>query len=189
MVLFACSEQKKELPVYGQTQLNDKGEEVDHTIAPFRFTNQDGEVVSDSDYEGTVYVSDFFFTTCKTICPEMTIQLARLQKELGFDGYKILSHTVNPETDSEEVLRAYADNMGADLKNWDFVTGDAQTIYRQAASYQVAALKDTNQLMPFVHSEYLILIDKKSRVRGLYDGTSTEEVDKLITDLKWLIKQ
>ena len=138
---------------------------------------------------GKVYIADFFFTTCKTICPQMTLQLARAQKELKGEDYFILSHTVNPEYDTTAVLLSYANAMGADLTNWDFVTGDAQKIYRQAASYQVVALADTTQVIPFVHSEYLVLVDKQKRVRGLYDGTDSLEVNKLIEDTKWLIRQ
>ena len=109
------------------------------------------------------------------------------QELKGFD-FKILSHTVNPKQDTAAVLLSYAKEMKANLDNWDFVTGDAQKIYRQAATYQVVAYEDTTLEIPFLHSDYLVLIDEKSRVRGLYDGTETKEVDKLIEDIKWLIK-
>lgn len=189
LILVACSTPKEPLPIYGQKQLNEKGEEVDHTISKFKFINQNGKKISQKDYLGIVYITDFFFTTCPSICPQMTIQLARAQNALKGEDYKILSHTVNPQFDTTDVLLAYAQKMGADLSNWDFVTGDAQKIYKQAASYQVVALEDTTQPIPFVHSEYLVLVDKKSRVRGLYDGTDSLEVNKLIEDTKWLIKQ
>ena len=118
----------------------------------------------------------------------MTDQLTRVQKELRGEDYFILSHTVNPAYDTSSVLLDYSKRMNADLYNWDFVTGDAQKIYKQAASYQVIALKDTTVPIPFVHSEYLVLVDKKSRVRGLYDGTNIQEVNQLIKDTKWLIR-
>lgn len=188
-IVTACNEVKEPLPILGQKLLNDKGEEIDHTISKFRFLNQNNQMVTRSDYEGKVYIADFFFTTCKGICPQMTKQLARAQNELKGVNYRILSHTVNPEHDSTDVLLAYANKMDADLSNWDFVTGNAQTIYRMAASYKIAAVKDTTQPIPFVHSEYLVLIDKKMRIRGLYDGTDSLEVNKLIEDTKWLVKQ
>ncbi len=188
LLVWACGEPKQPLPIYGQKQFNEKGEEVDHTVSKFKFVNQNNELVTQEKFQGKVYIADFFFTTCKTICPEMTIQLARAQKALKGQDYRILSHTVNPEYDTTDILLAYAQKMDADLSNWDFVTGNAQKIYRQAASYQVVALEDTTQPIPFVHSEYLVLVDKKSRVRGLYDGTDTTEVNKLIEDVKWLIK-
>ncbi len=189
LVLLACNSNREPLPVYGQKQLNEKGEEVDHTVSNFKFINQNNQFVTQEKYNGKVYITDFFFTTCKTICPQMTLQLARAQKELKGEDYFILSHTVNPEYDTTSVLSSYAKAMGADLINWDFVTGDAQKIYRQAASYQVVALADTTQVIPFVHSEYLVLVDKQKRVRGLYDGTDSLEVNKLIEDTKWLIRQ
>ncbi|MDG1517345.1 MAG: SCO family protein [Flavobacteriales bacterium] len=187
--LVACNQPKKSLPVYGRKQMNDKGIDVDHTISKFSFINQSNRLVTQKDFEGKVYITDFFFTTCKTICPKMTTQLSRIQQELKGEDYKILSHTVNPSYDSSSVLLDYSKEMKADLSNWDFVTGNAQEIYKQAASYQVVAIEDTSQPIPFVHSEYLVLIDKQSRVRGMYDGTDKIEVDKLINDTKWLIKQ
>ena len=187
--LVACNQPQKKLPVYGRKQMNDKGIDVDHTISKFSFINQSNRLVTQKDFEGKVYITDFFFTTCKTICPKMTTQLSRVQQELKGEDYRILSHTVNPSYDSSSVLLDYSKKMKADLSNWDFVTGNAQKIYKQAASYQVVAIEDTTQPIPFVHSEYLILIDKHSRVRGMYDGTDEIEVDKLINDTKWLIKQ
>jgi len=188
LILIACGEPKQPLPVYGEKDFNEKGEEIDHAVSDFKFINQNNQFITQEKYKGQVYVADFFFTSCKTICPEMTIQLARVQKELKEEDFSILSHTVNPEFDTTDVLLAYANKMGAELSNWDFVTGDAQKIYRQAVSYQVVAIKDTTVPIPFVHSEYLVLVDKKSRVRGLYDGTDTIEVNKLIEDIKWLNK-
>lgn len=188
LVLFACEAPIQPLQVFGQKQINERGDEVDHTISSFKFTNQNEKVITQKKFENQVYVADFFFTTCQTICPQMTLQLARVQKELKGENFSILSHTVNPSYDTTNVLLAYSKKMGAELSNWDFVTGDAQKIYKQAASYQVVAFEDTMAPLPFVHSEYLVLVDKKSRVRGLYDGTDSLEVNKLIEDIKWLIK-
>tara|TARA_B100001094_G_C18103313_1_gene757005 strand:- start:59 stop:679 length:621 start_codon:yes stop_codon:yes gene_type:complete len=188
LLFFSCGAPKQPLPVLGEKQINEKGEEVYHTVSNFNFTNQNDEIITQSKFKNKVYIADFFFTTCQTICPEMTKQLTRVQRELKGKDYRILSHTVNPNYDSEKVLLDYSIKMNADLYNWDFVTGDAQKIYKQAASYQVVALKDTLAPIPFVHSQYLVLIDKKSRVRGLYDGTDTEDVNKLIKDTKWLIR-
>ena len=188
-VIIACSSPKQPLPVYGQKQINNQGQEIDHTVSDFNFVNQHNQIITQDKYSNQVYVADFFFTTCQTICPKMTNQLIRVQKKLKGKDFSILSHTVNPEFDTTDILLDYSLKMGAELSNWDFVTGDAQKIYRQAASYQLTAIKDTTQLIPFVHSEYLVLVDKKNRIRGLYDGTDTIEVNKLITDIKWLIQQ
>lgn len=191
VLLFGCGPQPSQnpLPIYGEKDISSVGLEVDHTIPEFSFQNQNGKEITLKDYKGKVFIADFFFTTCPTICPIMTDQLARVQKELKGEDYKILSHTVNPEFDTENVLLDYANNKSADLSNWDFVTGKKYKIYRQAAEYLIVAAQDTTQEIEFVHSEKLVLIDKKGRVRGSYDGTNTEAVDQLIIDTKWLIKQ
>tara|TARA_B100000963_G_C22609717_1_gene664298 strand:- start:1549 stop:2169 length:621 start_codon:yes stop_codon:yes gene_type:complete len=188
LLIIACSSPKQPLPVYGQKQINNQGEEIDYTVSNFNFLNQHNQIITQENYSNQVYVTDFFFTTCQTICPIMTKQLVRVQKKLKGKNFSILSHTVNPEFDTTDILLDYALEMGAELSNWDFVTGDAQKIYKQAASYQLTAIKDTTQPIPFVHSEYLVLIDKKQRIRGLYDGTDTLEVNQLIEDIKWLIQ-
>ena len=177
------------LPIYGEKDIDEFGNDVDHVIRDFSFTNQNGEVVSLEKFKNTVFISDFFFTTCPSICPIMTKQLARVQKELDGEEYRIISHTVNPEFDTENVLLEYSKKQNADLNNWDFVTGDKQSIYKQAAEYLIIAGQDTTQEIEFVHSDKLVLIDQKGRIRGLYDGTENESVDKLINDLKWLIEK
>lgn len=177
------------LPIYGEKDIDEFGNDVDHVIRDFSFTNQNGEVVSLEKFKNTVFISDFFFTTCPSICPIMTKQLARVQKELEGEDYRIISHTVNPEFDTENVLLEYSKKQNADLNNWDFVTGDKQAIYKQAAEYLIIAGQDTTQEIEFVHSDKLVLIDQKGRIRGLYDGTENESVDKLINDLKWLIEK
>ena len=177
------------LPIYGEKDIDEYGNDVDHVIRDFSFTNQNGEVVSLEKFKNTVFISDFFFTTCPSICPIMTKQLARVQKELEGEEYGIISHTVNPEFDNENVLLEYSKKQNADLNNWDFVTGDKQAIYKQAAEYLIIAGQDTTQEIEFVHSDKLVLIGQKGRIRGLYDGTENESVDKLINDLKWLIEK
>ena len=188
-VIIACSSPRQPLPIYGEKQINSEGKEVDYTVSKFNFLNQNNQIVTQEKYQNKVYVTDFFFTTCQTICPKMTNELVRVQKKLKDKDFYILSHTVNPEFDTTDILLDYALKMDAELSNWDFVTGDAQEIYKQAASYQLTAIKDTTQPIPFVHSEYLVLIDKKNRIRGFYDGTDTLEVNKLIEDLQWLIQR
>jgi len=188
-VIIACSPPRQPLPIYGEKQINSEGKEVDYTVSKFNFLNQNNQIITQEKYQNKVYVTDFFFTTCQTICPKMTNELVRVQKKLKDKDFYILSHTVNPEFDTTDILLDYALKMDAELSNWDFVTGDAQEIYKQAASYQLTAIKDTTQPIPFVHSEYLVLIDKKNRIRGFYDGTDTLEVNKLIEDIQWLIQR
>lgn len=189
--LIGCGPQPSvdPLPIYGEKDMNELGEDVDHTIPSFSFVNQHGETITNSKFDSTIYIADFFFTTCPTICPIMTDQLARVQRELKGEPVRFLSHTVNPEFDTENVLLAYANKKSADLSNWDFVTGKKSKIYRLASDYLVVANQDTTQEIEFVHSDKLVLVDKENRVRGLYDGTDSKSVDQLIEDTKWLIQQ
>ena len=173
-----------------------------HSIPDFSFINQFGDTITQSDYSGSVYVANFIFTTCPTICPIMTYQMRRVQQKCanlpGFKDFKILSHSVNPDYDSPQVLKEYANRMEADLSNWNFVTGDKQSIYAMAPYYFVNAMEDSLAQGGFLHSEYFVIVDKQGRVRardddgnniGVYDGTSEYEVGLLIDDLKVLIAE
>lgn len=175
-----------------------------HQIPDFSFVNQNGDTITQDDYLGSVYVANFIFTTCPTICPVMTYQMRRIQQKTatlpGFNGnFKILSHTVNPQYDTHEVLLEYSKNMEADLSNWNFVTGDKSSIYSMAPYYFVNAMEDSLAEGGFLHSEFFVIVDKQGRVRardddngnniGVYDGTSDYEVGLLIEDLKILIAE
>jgi len=167
-----------------------------HTIAPFSFMNQNGQTVTNKDYDGKIYVADFFFTTCQTICPIMTNNMGWLQDKVkDMDDVKLLSHSVTPETDSVPVLRAYADLKGATDGKWNMVTGNKRDIYYIARkSYLALKTKKSSQLYDMVHTENFILVDKKDRIRGFYDGTNLDQptekgvknVAQLLEDIKWL---
>ena len=160
-----------------------------HTIADFSFVNQNGKTITQNDYDGKIYVADFFFTTCGSICPKMTSNLEDVQKAFA-DNPKVmlLSHTVFPETDSVSVLKDYAIKHNVDDKKWNLVTGDKKEIYTMARkSYLAVKLGKPEELYDMVHTENFILIDSKRRVRGFYDGTNKEEVQKLIEDINWLL--
>jgi len=162
---------------------------VYHKIPPFQFTNQLGETVTQETFEGKIYVANFFFTTCPTICPKMSAQMLRAQQKLSdFDDVMFLSHTVDPEADSVEALYEYAQLVHADHSKWHFVTGDKQTIYEQGVrGYLVSTQEDALAPGGFLHSELLILIDENKHIRGFYDGTSVTEVNRLIDEVKVLI--
>lgn len=183
------------LPYYGTKETVEtvvdgekKTDTIYHTVPPFRFTNQDGKLVSEQTFHNKIYVANFFFATCRSICPKMNTQMARVQERFtNQPDLYFLSHTVNPERDSVEALAEYARAIHANTKNWFFVTGDRKAIYDIAANgYLVAAAEDINAEGGFLHSELLILVDREKRIRGFYDGTSVAEVDKLIDDLKLL---
>lgn len=164
-----------------------------HTVPPFEFTNQDGKPFSSADVDGKIKVVDYFFTTCPTICPVMTKQMERLQWLIDDPAYNdvvLLSHTVNPEYDTPEVLRAYAEKNNANLEKWVFLTGDRNALYKQGVKgYLIPAQEDALAPGGFLHSEQFVLVDKQNHIRGYYDGTRSEEIDRLLTDIKMLLKE
>lgn len=162
----------------------------DHTIADFSFVNQNGKIVTQKDYEGKIYVADFFFTTCQSICPKMTSNMADVQKAiLNNPKVMLLSHSVLPDMDSVSVLKKYALEKGVDDRKWNLVTGDKKKIYEMARkSYLVVKMGKPEELYDMVHTENFVLVDSKRRIRGFYDGTNPTAVKKLIADIDWLCK-
>ena len=186
---------KKVLPIYQPANFNP--ELVDstmvhvkkyHTIADFKLTNQNGKTITQEDYKDKIYVADFFFTTCPTICPIMTDNMYLVQKEfLDDDDIMLLSHSVTPVKDSVPQLRKYANQKGVMDKKWNLVTGDKKQIYKLARqSYMAVKTAGTGDEYDMIHTENFLLIDKEKRIRGTYDGTNTEEIKELIEDIKIL---
>ena len=182
------------LPIYQPASVN--SELVDttivhkinyHKISDFSLTNQNGETVTQSKYDNKIYVADFFFTTCQSICPIMTKNMKEIQDKLIKDSeVLLLSHTVFPEIDSVEVLKKYAvENQVIDSK-WDLVTGDKKEIYDLARKSYLAAKDNIFGEYEMIHTENFVLIDKKKQIRGFYDGTNKEEIDRLYKDIKIL---
>ena len=189
---------QKTLPIYNPADVNP--ELVDstvqfvakyHTIADFSFTNQNGKTITQKDYEGKIYVADFFFTTCGSICPIMTTNMIDVQKAfVNNPKVMMLSHTVTPEIDSVPVLKKYALEKGVIDSKWNLVTGDKKDIYRMARkSYLAVKLGKPEELYDMVHTENFVLVDAESRVRGFYDGTKKEDIQKLIEDIQWLLTE
>ncbi len=162
-----------------------------HTIADFKFVDQDSNTVTNETFEGKIYVADFFFTTCPTICPVMKTQMLRV-----YEAYKddpevgILSHTIDPAHDDVAVLHEFANNLGVNGDQWRFVTGEKEKIYEIAQkSYMVPASEDSTEPGGYIHSGAFILVDKDRHIMGVYDGTKPEAVDRLINDIERLKKQ
>ena len=185
----------KTLPIYNPSDVNP--ELVDttvqyvskyHTIADFSFTNQNGKIITEKDYEDKIYVADFFFTTCGSICPKMTTNLVDVQKAfINNPEVKILSFTVTPEIDSVPVLKEYALKNGVNDLKWNLVTGDKKAIYTMARkSYLAVKQGKPEERYDMVHTENFVLVDTKKRVRGFYDGTNKDEIKRLIEDINWL---
>ena len=188
---FGCSQKKSSvlLPIYGEKKII-AGDTIYHQIASFNLTNQIGQVVNQNTTKNKIYIANFFFATCQSICPMMSNQLQEVQKAfLADDSVLILSHSVNPLHDTVAVLSNYGDTYGAKTNKWHLLTGNKKQIYDLAkTSYLVNAFEDDGSPEGFLHSELFLLIDKKARIRGMYDGTNTAEVKKLIEDVK-LLKQ
>lgn len=194
--LFYNALQPKEmLPVYQPAMVN--FELVDstlqhvkkyHTIADFALTNQNGKLVTQKDYRNKIYIADFFFTTCPTICPIMTKNMAAIQdKILNDEEVMLLSHSVTPDIDSVPQLKKYALEKGVMDSKWNLVTGNKQQIYELARkSYMAVKTDGDGGPYDMIHTENFILVDKERRIRGFYDGTDSEEMEKLLGDLEIL---
>ena len=188
----------KSLPIYNPSMVNPELVDTtiqyvanNHRIGDFSFLNQNGEKITQQDYDNIVYVADFFFTTCPTICIAMTDNMVRIQDAIKNDkDIKLLSFSVTPDIDSVPVLKKYAIEKGVIDSKWNLLTGDKKEIYTLARkSYLVVKEGKPEELYDMVHTENFVLVDRKKRVRGFYDGTKTEDVDRLIEDLKWLSSQ
>ena len=186
---------KKRLPIYNPSDVNPrlvddavKHIKYDHKISDFDLLNQNGEIITHKDYEDKIYVADFFFTRCQTICPIMTTNMVDLQDYFKNDSLvKFLSHSVTPVLDSVSVLREYADRKGVIDGKWNLVTGNKKQIYNLARKSYFAVLdKGDGGEQDFIHTEQFVLIDKNRQVRGYYDGTNKEEIKQIIKDIEIL---
>tara|TARA_Y100000589_G_scaffold87521_1_gene81647 strand:- start:1097 stop:1759 length:663 start_codon:yes stop_codon:yes gene_type:complete len=184
---------KPDLPIYNPSDINIKLVDEskrnvirDHTVGDFSLTNQLGNNITPKDFENTIYVANFIFTTCEGICPAMTGNLASVYKEyLNDDEIKFISHSVTPEIDSVAALKAFAEKYGVKKHDkWYFTTGSRKHIYELARMHYFAA-QDTGDGGPndFLHTENLVLVDKKKRLRGFYDGTDYDQIDQLKEDI------
>ena len=158
-----------------------------HKISDFSLTNQNGETISEQFYDNKIYVADFFFTTCPTICPIMTENMFYIQEKTINEEILLASFSVTPKIDSVAQLKKYAIKKGVDDKKWNLLTGDKKEIYELARkSYLVAKDDGDGGKYDMIHTENFVLIDKERRIRGFYDGTNIEEMDKLLDDIKIL---
>jgi len=166
-----------------------------HTIQEFSFTDQSGKSYGSRDLKGKIYVAEYFFTTCGTICPKMNAEMQRVQAAFkGNDAFKIVSFTVDPETDSVAQMKIYADGHLADPNQWHFLTGDKTALYTLArrSFFVLKPAEAQNQGdvgSDFIHTNYFVLVDGQKRIRGYYDGTAPKEVNKLIVDVRRLMEE
>ena len=162
-----------------------------HTVADFSLVNQNGKIVTQKDYQDKIYVADFFFTTCLDICPIMTRHMKQVQEKLKHDNeVMLLSHSVTPEIDSVGQLKKYALEKGVDDRKWNLVTGDKKQIYRLARkSYMAVKDLPKGEEYGMIHTENFLLVDKKRRIRGTYDGTDPDEIKRLLKEIEILKKE
>lgn len=183
LALFSCNsgekqeKEEKELKVFP------------NEITAFTLVDQDSNSITKATFEGKLFVTDFFFTSCPSICPIMASQMLRVYEQFeGEEDLLFLSHSIDPKRDSVDVLKAYADKLGVSSDRWHFVTGSKDRIYSLAEEYMVTAFPDESVPGGYEHSGYFILVDKEFQVRGFYDGTVAEEVDELMGDIEWLLE-
>lgn len=200
VVLSACTQQPKStLPYYNTPDFspiwaNEEKVEIDtlHTIAPFSFTNQNGQEVSNKTLAGKVYATNFFFTSCASICPKMTNNLQAVADSFaGNEKVNIVSYSVTPQTDDAATLKHYEEQNNINGKQWQLLTGDASKIYTLArksyfAEEEPGYNKDSTE---FLHTEHCILVDKKGHIRGVYNATIKLEIKRLIEDIGILLKE
>ncbi len=175
------------IPGFGEVKLP-----VLSTVQPFAFFDQDGRLISNKDVNGKVYVAEYFFTTCHGICPKMNTNLRQIYEAYKSEpGFLILSHTVDPGTDSVARMKQYADSLGVDSKAWLFLTGRKDSLYNAArVSYLLDDPKNNNLSTDeqFIHTQFFALVDKKGQVRKIYDGLKKDEIDALKADIKGLLQ-
>ena len=198
-LLVACnSSTHNTLPILGNRVAEEKMidgklvvDTIYQTIPTFSLLNQDSVMVNNETLKGKIYVADFFFTSCPTICPVMKKEMIRVyEKFKGNNQVVILSHTIDPDYDTLALLRDYANRLGSDGKQWMFLRGDRKLVYELAEKgYYASAVVDSTEPGGFIHSGGFILVDKQQRVRGIYDGTSANDVDKLMVDMDILLKE
>jgi protein SCO1 len=206
IAIYSLTKPKKSLPIFSPSDVNPQLVDTtiqhiinNHKIADFTFTNQNGKKITQEDYKNSIYVADFFFTTCPTICPIMTDNMVWLQEKIkDLPNVKLLSHSVTPDIDSVPVLKEYAIKKGVIDSKWNLVTGNKKDIYYIARkSYLAVETGKPEELYDMVHTENFILIDKKGRIRGFYDGTNLDQptedgvknVSQLLEDIIWLNNQ
>ena len=194
---IACQSNKETLPIIGERDIQEKvidGKSIIDTIYPtipkFSFINQDSSIISEKFFDNKIYVANFFFTHCPSICPTMQRNLLKAyNKYKGNNDVAFISHSIDFKYDPPSVLKKYATKLGVDNNQWQFVTGSKANIYGMSDHYLVFTKEDENVAGGYDHSGYLVLIDHNKLIRGVYDGTSEEETDKLLKDMDILLAE
>lgn len=188
VILSSCIKEKEEkLPIFGERDFVGS-DTIYHTIPTFQFYDQDSALVTQNTFKDKIYIADFFFTSCRTICPIMKTQMLRVYDSIKGDAdVLLLSHTIDPEYDSIALLHDFATRLDVKSNKWHFVTGAKDSIYKIAQTgYFATAMEDKTEPDGFIHSGAFLLIDKQKRIRGKYDGTVEDDVNRLLGDIRRL---
>jgi protein SCO1/2 len=196
-LLTACSPSEPKLPFMGEKKLVTRTENgktitdsLPHTISDFEFTDQNGQLISQKNVSGKVYIADFFFTSCPTICPKVKKQMKRVYERFsGRTDFLMLSHSIDTRFDTVARLAWYGEKLGIKAPIWHLLTGDKDRLYKIAYDYLLTALEDKEAPGGFDHSGAIALIDKERRIRGLYDGLDEQKVDLMMQDIEKLLKE
>lgn len=190
LILNSCSQKQEKLPFLGNSTVNGS-DTIYPKIKDFKFLDQNSTVVSNKTFEGKIYIADFIFLSCPTICPKMNVEMKKV-----YNAYKdepnvsFLSHTIDPENDTTQKLKEYSQLLELDENKWRFVNGDRDSIYKIATeSYFTTAYPDAKEPGGYVHGGGLLLVDKNGHIRGVYDGTDLLETKRLIDDIAILLKE
>lgn len=200
LLAISCNQRNKDfkLPILGRPHLEERMvdnkvvvDTISHTIGDFEFLNQDGDTINNHSFKNNIYIADFFFTSCPTICPAMKKQMLRVyDKYKENDRIAIVSHTIDPEYDTVQLLKNYAEALEVSAPKWNFLTGDKDEIYSLGeSSYMVTAGEDEDAAGGYIHSGAFILVDPGRHIRGIYDGTNPDQVNLLLSDIDWLLKE
>lgn len=195
--ISACKQPQEKLPIYGFREPIER--EVDgktvtdtayHTIPNFEFLNQDSVIITQEKFDGKIYIANFFFTHCPSICPTMQRNLLKVYEQYkNDDRVAFLSHSIDFKYDTPTVLKNYANKLGVDNEQWQFVSGTKAAVYGIAEDYMVYTKEDANAPGGYDHQGYLVLVDPDRRIRGAYDGTDDLQLEKLIQDLPILLEE
>lgn len=187
LIIVSCKDENKELPYIGQKKVVN-GVEQYHTIPDWKFMRQDSSWVTNKDLKDHIYVTDFFFMSCPTICPRVMKEMLKIYKAFeGDDRVKLVSFTIDPKRDTPERLQGYADKLGVNTNQWWFLNNENDITYELANEYFIVAYEDKDSPGGFDHSGKIILVDKEGHVRSFSEGTEPETTDGLIKDIKTLL--
>lgn len=198
LLLASCTQTDKKLPILGTREPVEKVVDgktiVDtlyQTIPPFRFLNQDSTVITNKDFDGKIYVADFFFTSCTAICPIMHRNMLNVYEEFkGNNEVKLLSHSIDSKYDLPYRLKKYSNKLGIEGTQWEFVHGTREQVYGIAQkAYLTSVGEDKDAPGGYIHEGWFVLVDKEKRLRGAYDGTNEKQVQQLIADMHTLLKE